>query len=323
MDTIPQRVTEAPVEGVPIDQIRVGVRRRQALGPLEALCRSIVARGLIHPILIRSDGELVSGARRLEACRRLRWTTIPARRVDGLTDEELRALELHENAERLALQDYEASAQRLAELRQQAAAGEGAAGAPDISGPDRSRNSRGRPPGREADSQRRVAERGGVGKGTVQRLERHVELAGRFPFLQRPGWGRTATLEAGATLAAFPADEHPDLAVLLDQDAVPPRDTIGILGALARRAPEDRRVIYAMARSSDPHVRANALARAAMLPPNPDPGYLLLLEAERTLRQAAKQCRVPELATAIRTLADQAHALIASWQKEITHADAR
>jgi ParB-like chromosome segregation protein Spo0J len=91
MDTIPQRVTEAPVEGVPIDQIRVGVRRRQALGPLEALCRSIVARGLIHPILIRGDGVLVSGARRLEACRRLRWTTIPARRVDSLTDEELRA----------------------------------------------------------------------------------------------------------------------------------------------------------------------------------------------------------------------------------------
>ena len=62
---------------------------------------------------------------------------------------------------------------------------------------------------------------------------------------------------------------------------------------------------------------------AARLPPNPDPGYLLLLEAERTLRQATKQCRVPELATAIRTLADQAHALVASWQKEITHADAQ
>jgi hypothetical protein len=58
-----------------------------------------------------------------------------------------------------------------------------------------------------------------------------------------------------------------------------------------------------------------------MLPPNPDPGYLLLLEAERTLRQAAKQCRLPLLATAIRTLADQTQQLVASWQKEITRAD--
>ena len=323
MDTIPQRVTEAPVEGVPIDQIRVGVRRRQALGPLEALCRSIVARGLIHPILIRGDGELVSGARRLEACRRLRWTTIPARRVDGLTDEELRALELHENVERVALLDAEASAARLAELQRQETTVRGEREGPRISGQEVSRTPRGRPPGHAAGSQRAIAEATGAAKGTVQNLERQVALADRFPFLRRRGWSQTAALEAGATLEAFPVEEHEDLTRLLDQPGVPPQDAIGILGALARRAPEDRRVIYAMARSADPHVRANALARAARLPPNPDPGYLLLLEAERTLRQATKQCRVPELATAIRTLADQAQQLVASWQKEITHADAQ
>jgi hypothetical protein len=322
MDTIPQRVTEAPVEGVPIDQIRVGVRRRQALGPLEALCRSIVARGLIHPILIRGDGELVSGARRLEVCRRLRWATIPARRVDGLSDDELRALEFHENVERLALLDYEASAERLAALRQEEVTGRGAAERAGISVQDLDRPGRGRPRGAQAGSLRAVAAAGGVSKGTVHHLTRRVTLAERFPFLRRRGWSQTAALEAGATLDTFPVDEHEDLGRLLNQPGVPPRDALGILGALTRRSPEDRRAIYAMARSPDAHVRANALARAAKLPPNPDPGYLLLIDIERTLRQAAKQCRVPELATAIRTLADQAHALIASWQKEITHADA-
>jgi hypothetical protein len=65
------------------------------------------------------------------------------------------------------------------------------------------------------------------------------------------------------------------------------------------------------------------LAKAAMLPPNPDPGYLLLLEAERALRQAAKVCRLTELAQAIQTLADQAHELLGAWQREATNGDAQ
>jgi hypothetical protein len=46
------------------------------------------------------------------------WTKIPARRVGRLSDEELRALELDENTERVDLLDYEASKQRLAEMHQ-------------------------------------------------------------------------------------------------------------------------------------------------------------------------------------------------------------
>jgi hypothetical protein len=337
MDSHPDRVTAAPVEAVPITAIRVGRRRRQALGPLDALCRSIIARGLIHPILIRGDGELVAGARRLEACRRLDWRTIPARRVDGLTDDQVRALELHENVERLPLLDAEASAERLAALRAEAtttpAGAEGPAGpapadggldgaAPRISGQGLSRKSRGRPPGRAPGSQRALAAATGVAKGTVQHLERQVALADRFPFLRRPGWSQTATLAAGAKLDGLPAEEHGDLGRLLDQPGVPPKDALGILGALARRSVADRRGIYAMARSADPHVRGNALAKAARLPPNPDPGYLWLLEATRTLRQAATQCRIPALAAAIGTLADQAHHLVTDWEREVTHADA-
>jgi len=322
MDPIAERVSQAPVESVPIDEIHVGVRRRHALGPLDGLGRSIATRGLVHPILIRGDGELVSGARRVEACRQLGWTTIPARRVDDLTDEELRALELHENVERVALLDHEASAERLAALRQEEAAGRVPV-AGGISGPVRTRNGPGRPAGRQAGSQRALAETGGVAKSTVHRLEHRVALAERFPFLRRPGWSQTAALEAGATLDAFPAEEHGDLARLLDQPGVPPRDALGILAALGRRSPAHRQAIYAMARSRDLHVRANALAKAAMLPLNPDPGYLLLLEAERTLRQAATACRLSELAGAIRTLADQAQELLGAWQTEATDGDSR
>ena len=63
-------------------------------------------------------GLKVAFARRTMRDRELGWTRIPARRVDRLFDEELRALELDENTERVDLNDYEASKQKLAEMHQ-------------------------------------------------------------------------------------------------------------------------------------------------------------------------------------------------------------
>jgi ParB/RepB/Spo0J family partition protein len=89
----------AVVEQIAIHRIKVGLRRRKELGDLESLKASIEAHGLFHPILLRGeDDKLVCGRRRLEACRALGWKTIPAQRVDGISDEEIHKFELAENS---------------------------------------------------------------------------------------------------------------------------------------------------------------------------------------------------------------------------------
>jgi ParB family chromosome partitioning protein len=64
---------------VAIDDIKVGPRHRRDPGDLHALAASIAAIGLLHPVSIDGDGNLLAGARRLEACKRLGWTSIPVR----------------------------------------------------------------------------------------------------------------------------------------------------------------------------------------------------------------------------------------------------
>src|SRR5689334_8988210 len=83
---------ETPARGagdalVDIESIRVAGRQRRDLGDIGALARSIRALGvLLHPITLTRDSRLISGYRRLEACRRLGWVTIPARFVESLDD---------------------------------------------------------------------------------------------------------------------------------------------------------------------------------------------------------------------------------------------
>ena len=50
---------------------------RQDLGDLQGLAESIREFGLLRPVLITRDGRLIAGRRRLEACKRLGWETIP------------------------------------------------------------------------------------------------------------------------------------------------------------------------------------------------------------------------------------------------------
>lgn len=66
-----------------IDSITIGTRFRKDLGDLESLARSIAEAGLLQPIGVTSQNELVFGERRLLACRdHLHWDEIPARVID-------------------------------------------------------------------------------------------------------------------------------------------------------------------------------------------------------------------------------------------------
>lgn len=68
------------------DQIKVGRRLRRDLGDIKGLAKSIDAVGLLHPVVVRSNGKLISGVRRLKALDRLGWEKIPVTVVHGLKD---------------------------------------------------------------------------------------------------------------------------------------------------------------------------------------------------------------------------------------------
>ncbi|MBN1153383.1 ParB N-terminal domain-containing protein [candidate division KSB1 bacterium] len=91
---------------LPIDAIDIGNRIRHDIGDVTELKESIQAVGLLNPIIINSNNELLSGLRRLEACRQLGWTEIEVRIVETDSDE-LKNLDLeyHENIGRLDFND--------------------------------------------------------------------------------------------------------------------------------------------------------------------------------------------------------------------------
>ena len=66
-----------------IQDVYVPVKRRQTLDPqkVETLAESMMEKGQETPILVRPDGQrfvLVEGLHRLEACKALGETTVPA-----------------------------------------------------------------------------------------------------------------------------------------------------------------------------------------------------------------------------------------------------
>lgn len=65
-----------------ISEIKVKSRFRQGLGNLTGLVNSIKDIGLLHPIGVSKDNQLIFGERRLEACKKLGWKDIPAQILD-------------------------------------------------------------------------------------------------------------------------------------------------------------------------------------------------------------------------------------------------
>jgi N6-adenosine-specific RNA methylase IME4 len=65
-----------------VEKIRIGNRHRRDLGNISALADSMAELGLLQPIVVRPDGTLIAGERRLHAAQRLGWTEIPVHVVD-------------------------------------------------------------------------------------------------------------------------------------------------------------------------------------------------------------------------------------------------
>ncbi|MBU1067903.1 ParB N-terminal domain-containing protein [Patescibacteria group bacterium] len=64
------------------DQIRIGPRHRKRMGDIDKLAASIAEVGLLHPVVVKPDGELIAGARRLAAIRKLGWDDVSVTVVD-------------------------------------------------------------------------------------------------------------------------------------------------------------------------------------------------------------------------------------------------
>lgn len=108
-----------------IDSIKVGDRDRSDLGDIAELAHSIERVGLLHPVVVTADCELVAGDRRLAAVRSLGWTEVPVTVVDLGTVAEVLQAEADENTCRKGLTPYEASRareRRIALLAPKAAA---------------------------------------------------------------------------------------------------------------------------------------------------------------------------------------------------------
>jgi ParB/RepB/Spo0J family partition protein len=67
---------------MPVALIKVGRRHRKHLGDIRPLAKSISEIGLLHPIVVRPDGRLIAGERRLRAVKALGWKEIPVTILD-------------------------------------------------------------------------------------------------------------------------------------------------------------------------------------------------------------------------------------------------
>ena len=65
-----------------LDSIVMGHRVRKDMGDIDVLAASITQHGLLHPIVVKPDRNLIAGQRRIEAFRKLGRKEIPATVID-------------------------------------------------------------------------------------------------------------------------------------------------------------------------------------------------------------------------------------------------
>lgn len=91
---------------IDIKEIVVGSRIRKDIGDISGLTDNIKEIGLLHPIVIDEKNHLIAGQRRMSACLKLGWKTIPVR-VLNLDDLLHQKAEASENLFRLDLSPAE------------------------------------------------------------------------------------------------------------------------------------------------------------------------------------------------------------------------
>jgi len=182
---------------LPIAVIGIGQRSRSEIRNVETLAQSIRERSLLHPPVVRRDGDrwlLVCGERRLAAMRSLGWTETPVTVAETISDE-LEALyaEGDENTEREPFTLAEAvehrrrirdAEQRSAKERQREAIQERDAKGraistsgkfPEVDGSDKSTTAR--EPRHKRETRERTAKATGYSGKTLDKAEKILDAA--------------------------------------------------------------------------------------------------------------------------------------------------
>jgi len=91
-----------------ISDIKIKNRIREKLGDYSALMKSIETVGLLNPIILDENHELIAGHRRLASCKELGWEEVEVK-ILKIKNSELHKLEIecHENLGRLDLTSNE------------------------------------------------------------------------------------------------------------------------------------------------------------------------------------------------------------------------
>ena len=92
--------SERELVQIGVGDVIIRKRIRKNLGDLTLLMDSMRRHGLLNPIVVTRDRELVAGHRRLESARRLGWQRITASVIDSDQETTLLEVEIDENTQR-------------------------------------------------------------------------------------------------------------------------------------------------------------------------------------------------------------------------------
>lgn len=182
-----------------IKDVNVGQRIRDEYGDMKSLAESIQEHGLLHPIVVDSNYNLIAGCRRLLACERIGLKEIEAKVLEDISEKELRVLELEENIRRKDLTELEKSKNlvELAEIKEQELKERKVRN--NWTEPVHSNN-----PNQMGD--RTVAREIGVPRQTLRDAKQHVKAVEEFPPLEN--LPKHEAIETAKELRKAPPEEQ-------------------------------------------------------------------------------------------------------------------
>lgn len=162
---------------IKISEVKPGQRVREDYGDIESLANSIKEHGLLHPIVVDSDYNLIAGCRRLLACERIGMKEIEAKVLEDISEKELRVLELEENIRRKDLNEVERSKNlvELAEIKEEELKKREYFS-------ESEKKSRGQP--QKSNGLKQIAEDLGVPVTTLHDAKQHVKAVEEYPPLE-------------------------------------------------------------------------------------------------------------------------------------------